>query len=77
MKARFVGRDSMRFKHGKTYNVQTKMNILQRRNPLTGEIDYVNCICLYDKESPAWCPYESVEAMCKNWEIFESATENK
>lgn len=77
MKARFTGRDSMGFKHGKTYNVQTKMNILQRGNPLTGEIDYVNCICLYDKESPAWCPYESVEAMLRNWELFDSATENK
>lgn len=77
MRARFIGKDSMGFKHGKVYNIYTKMNMVQRRMPVTGEIEYVNCVCLYDKDSSAWCPYESVESMCKNWEIIESVTENK
>lgn len=27
------------------------------------------CICLFDKHSNAWCPYDSVEAMLKNWKF--------
>lgn len=77
MKARFTGKDYMGFKHGKVYNVYTKMNMIQRRMPVTGESEYLNCICLYDKESPAWCPYETTEAMLRNWEIFDSKIENK
>ena len=77
MKARFTGKDSMGFKHGKVYDIYTKVNMIQRRMPVTGEIEYLDCNCLYDKESPAWCPYETTEAMLRNWEIFDSKMENK
>ena len=45
MKARFTGKDSMGIKHGKVYDIYTKVNMIQRRMPVTGEIEYLDCIC--------------------------------
>lgn len=64
--ARFIGKDSMGFKHGKLYCMKSKMKSV-----------YVNgrnipCICLYDVKSKAWCPYQTLEVLLESWEIIKN-----
>lgn len=63
MIGRFVGETSMGFVHGKTYFIKSKIETVRvgRKN--------VSCICIYDVHSKAWCPYEDLYVLIKNWDI--------
>ena len=64
MDAKYVGENgSMGFRTGVTYNIKTESKIIKRnRQP-------VSSICVFDTKSGNWCPYESLEAVMRNWEI--------
>lgn len=66
MEAKYVGENgSMGFRTGVTYNISTENKIIKRnRVP-------VSCICVFDVKSGKWCPYESLEAVMRNWEIVD------
>lgn len=49
----------MGFITGHTYDLRSEIKIVYSKT----------CICLFDKHSNAWCPYDSVESMLKNWKF--------
>lgn len=55
----FKGKDSCGFEHGKHYLLDCEI-VMMRNNPY---------IVLYDKNSTANCPYESLDAVMRNWEF--------
>lgn len=67
MKAVFVGKDSMGFKHGHTYDIYSKIQIIRKGGSVFGE--NMNCICIYDNNSKSWCPYQNLESVLKNWKF--------
>lgn len=67
MIGKFIGNNTMGFKHGHTYNIKSKIQIIRKVSyPFCKDM---MCICIYDVNSKAWCPYQSLEALFKNWEI--------
>ena len=67
MKGKFIGKDSMGFKNGVKYNIRSDLKIVRKGETVFGE--NIPSICIYDKNSKAWCPYQSLEAVMKNWEF--------
>lgn len=65
MKGKFIGKTSMGFVTGKMYDVESRIQIVRRGGVVFGE--NVACICIYDKYSDAWCPYQTLEAVIDNW----------
>lgn len=64
MRGRFVGTDgSMGFRNGKIYDINTTIQ------PIKVKGVNKQCIVVMDRSSAAWCPYESLEAVMKNWEF--------
>ena len=55
--ARFIGDDSCGFEHGHTYHLR---NYTEPRHRI---------IWAKDMKSHACCPYSSINALAKNWEI--------
>lgn len=66
MKGKFIGKSAMGFVTGKTYNIESKIQKIRKGGRYPFCEDMI-CICIYDKNSRAWCPYQSVEAIMKNW----------
>ena len=59
MQGEFIGKTSMGFVNGKVYNIESKVQkIIKYGIPML-------CICIYDKDSNAWCPYSNLETMIK------------
>jgi|GEM_PF-6313873 hypothetical protein len=56
MKAKFIGISSMGFKTGIIYHVKIRT--------------YNSMIYIYDIDSDAWCPYQSMNAVMRNWEFY-------
>ena len=67
MKGKFIGKSSMGFQNGITYNIRSDIKMI-RRDGSTFSNDMV-CICIYNMNSKAWCPYQSLEEVMKNWEF--------
>lgn len=67
MKAKFIGNDSMGFKNGVIYNIRSDIKIVRKGGSVFGE--NIPSICIYDTNSKAWCPYQSLESVMKNWEF--------
>ena len=63
---KFIGKDSCGFKRDKTYKLRSVIRP-HHTKLLFGKKKY--WIWLYDVNSNAKCPYESIEAINKNWEI--------
>lgn len=63
MTGKFTGKTSMGFITGEIYDLRSEINTILR-NSIP-----VNCICLYDKNSKAWCPYASLETVLQNWDF--------
>ena len=64
MVGRFIGKTSMGFVTGRTYLLKSKIEKIYKNGfPM-------ECICLYDEKSSAWCPYRSLEAILENWEFM-------
>ena len=63
MKGMFIGKDAMGFKHRHMYHIKSKIQMVHRYK----FNDNMMCICIYDVNSNAWCPYESLEAVLRNW----------
>lgn len=62
MRGKFIGTNgSMGFKNGKIYEINT---VIQ---PVGTKGGSKQCIVIMDRGSAAWCPYESLEAVMKNW----------
>ena len=65
MKGKFIGKSSMGFQNGITYNIRSDIKMIRR-----GGSEFSNdmmCICIYDMNSKAWCPYQSLDEVMKNW----------
>lgn len=63
MQGKFIGRTSMGFVNGKVYNIYSKVQKVKKYGiPML-------CICIYDKDSNAWCPYRDLETITNNWII--------
>ena len=61
----FIGKSTMGFISGKKYNIESKIQKVRKGSyPFCKDM---LCICIYDKNSHAWCPYESLEAVMQNW----------
>ena len=67
MKGKFIGKSAMGFVNGKTYDVKSKIEKIRKGDAVFGED--MMCICIYDKNSNAWCPYQSLKAVMKNWKF--------
>lgn len=67
MKGKFIGKSSMGFTTGNTYNIKSKIQMIRKRGSLFRGISM--CICIYDNDSKAWCPYQNLEAVMKNWKF--------
>lgn len=65
MKGKFIGKDSMGFKNGTIYSVRSDIKIIRKGGSIFGE--NMLCICIYDINSKTWCPYQSLEAVMRNW----------
>lgn len=67
MKGKFIGMSTMGFINGNTYDIQSKIqNIRKGSYPFCKDM---TCICIYDKNSKAWCPYQSLESVMRNWKF--------
>ena len=69
MKAIFLGQDSMGFVHGQTYDLTSNIKQVHVGGYIFGEEK--TCICLYDRNSRAWCPYSSLEKIFENWRFID------
>jgi len=69
MKAKFIGKSSMGFVAGKTYDIISTIRMVRVGGSVFGADR--ECICIYDKNSKAWCPYQSLESVMKNWIFIE------
>lgn len=67
MKGKFIGKSSMGFQNGCVYNIRSDIKMIRKGGSIFGE--NIISICIYDMNSKAWCPYQSLEAVLKNWEI--------
>ena len=67
MKGKFIGKSSMGFQNGITYNIRSDIKMIRKVGSVFG--NDMMCICIYDMNSKAWCPYQSLESVMKNWEI--------
>ena len=66
IQAKFKGSSSCGFQHGLTYNLLTK-NTYQKLSPCGKKKPY---IWIFDWNSNAKCPYESLSAFLDNWEVI-------
>lgn len=71
--AKFVGKTSMGFKTGKTYRLQLIWRTIRKRigGSIFGHWETMRCLCAYDLDSSAWCPYSSYEAFETYWKTLE------
>lgn len=60
----FIGTTSMGFVKGRTYKLKSKIETIFSHGVPR------KCICLYDTNTKAWCPYSSLENVLENW-VFE------
>ena len=67
MKGKFIGKSSMDFQNGITYNIRSDIKMVRKGENVFG--NDMMCICIYDMNSKAWCPYQSLESLMGNWEI--------
>ena len=67
MRGKFIGKSSMGFRNGVTYNIRSDIKMIGKDGNVSG--NDIMCICIYDMNSKAWCPYQSLESVMKNWEI--------
>ena len=67
MKGKFIGKSSMGFRNGITYNIRSDIKMIKKGGSVLG--NDMMCICIYDMNSRAWCPYQRLESVMKNWEI--------
>lgn len=65
MKAKFIGKSGMGFVNGNTYDIRSEIQKVRKGGTVFGE--NMICICIYDNNSKSWCPYQSLEAIMKNW----------
>jgi len=70
MIAKFIGQTSMGFISGRTYNLILDIRTIRKGGNVFGTD--MDCICAYDVNSRAWCPYQSYEAFEKNWIVLEN-----
>lgn len=68
MIGKFIGKDSMGFKNGCVHNLKSDIKNIRKGNIFSKKIP---CICIYDKNSKAWCPYESFNAVLNNWILYK------
>lgn len=68
MRAEFIGKTSMGFITGHIYTIETACKMVKRYK--TSRADPVPCLCVYDKNSKAWCPYSSMEKVLENWRLL-------
>lgn len=67
LKAVFIGKDSMGFKCGNIYDIYSKIQTIRKcRNVFEEDM---NCICIYDRNSRSWCPYQNLESVLENWKF--------
>lgn len=67
MRGKFIGKSSMGFRNGVTYNIRSDIKMIGKGGNVYD--NDIMCICIYDMNSKAWCPYQSLESVMKNWEI--------
>nr|DAY00807.1 MAG TPA: hypothetical protein [Caudoviricetes sp.] len=60
MIGKFIGRTSRGFIKGSKYDIRSEIHN-------NGSMPYIN---IYDKNSNAWCPYQSLESVMKNWIFY-------
>lgn len=64
MTGKFIGETSMGFVKGRTYDIKSRVRMVYKGN------SEMMCICIYDRNSNAWCPYSNLEAVMSNWIIM-------
>lgn len=71
MIGKFIGTTSMGFVTGQEYELRQNKHLIWDKRSGKKKV----AICLFDLHSDAWCPYDSWEAIFRNWEFFEERTE--
>ena len=69
MKAKFIGKSSYGFEHGKIYEIRSEIMVTRIGGPVFGE--NVPSICIYHTKSNSFCPYKNLESLVKNWEFVK------
>ena len=70
MRAIFIGEDGSRgFKYGQTYELNSDIRPIHIGGKIFGQEK--TCICLFDRNSKAWCPYSSLEKILENWRFLQ------
>lgn len=67
MRGKFIGKSSMDFRNGVTYDIRSDIQKIRKGGNVFG--NGMMCICIYDMNSKAWCPYQNLESVMENWEI--------
>ena len=67
MRGKFIGKSSIGFRNGVTYHIRSDIKMIGKGGNVSG--NDIMCICIYDTNSKAWCSYQSLESVMKNWEI--------
>ena len=68
MLAKFIGKTSMGFISGKTYDIKFDIQKIRKGGSVFGTD--IMCICIYDTNSRAWCPYQSWASVERNWMVL-------
>jgi len=71
MLGKFIGTTSMGFVTGQMYQVKCVKRLYHDRREGKQKMG----LFLFDLNSEAWCPYESMDAILRNWRFFPSADE--
>lgn len=69
MKGKFIGKSSMGFQNGVIYDIRSDIRKVKKCGKFSNE--EIMCICIQDTNSDAWCPYQSLEVVLENWEIYK------
>ena len=72
MVGKFIGTTSMGFETGQKYWLKQRNQIIWDKRSGKRKM----AICLFDLHSNAWCPYDSWEAILRNWEFLDDAVES-
>ena len=70
MVGKFIGTTSMGFVTGQTYQLRCCKGLIYDKRKDKKKV----AICLFDLNSDAWCPYDTWNAVLRNWILKDENT---
>lgn len=63
MTAIFIGKNRMGFENGHIYHIRSEIKMYCKEGRV------IPCMHIYDENSEAWCPYQTLEEIMNDWDI--------